>query len=127
MLGWLEDAWLRTGTSSAHGPHHDAQKLTTTGLPRSCWIPSLGPSSCWIASSGAAWPRSRGLVMAAGWSPHASDTTRTVPRTIAPNEINPDLTFNALSLDDDGEAVCRRPSGAAVTAGPGRVRHPLVV
>src|SRR3954468_10864869 len=26
-------ASCRTAASSAHGPHHDAQKLTTTGLP----------------------------------------------------------------------------------------------
>src|SRR5712692_10482013 len=36
--------------------------------------------------------------MAACWRPHASDTIRAVPRTIAPVEIKPDLTFNALSL-----------------------------
>src|SRR2546426_3157274 len=80
-----------------------------------------------IASSGAAWPRRRGLVMAACWSPHASDTTRTVPRTIAPNEINPDLTFNALSLDDYGEACCRGDSAVVMTAGLDRSLERLAV
>src|SRR5216683_1148247 len=46
--------------------------------------------------------------MAACWRPHASDTIRAVPRTIAPAEIKPDLTFNALSLVDGSERIGRR-------------------
>src|SRR5216683_6269063 len=54
--------------------------------------------------------------MAACWRPHASDTIRAVPRTIAPAEIKPDLTFNALSLVDGGERIRRRNSGVVAAA-----------
>src|SRR5260370_41211408 len=46
--------------------------------------------------------------MAACGRPHASDNSRAVPRTIAPAEIKPDLTFNALSLVVDRERIRRR-------------------
>src|SRR5712691_6692718 len=46
--------------------------------------------------------------MAACCRPHASDTIRAVPRTIAPAEIKPDLTFNALSLVEVGKRIRRR-------------------
>ena len=53
--------------------------------------------------------------MAACCKPHARDTMRTVPRTIAPAEINPDLTFNGLSLEGPATEVRRR--FAALAAG----------
>src|SRR5712691_6614497 len=54
--------------------------------------------------------------MAACWRPHASDTIRAVPRTIAPAEIKPDLTFNALSLVEEGERIRRRNSAVVAAA-----------
>src|SRR6267143_3988803 len=54
--------------------------------------------------------------MAACCRPHASDTIRAVPRTIAPAEIKPDLTFNALSLVDGRERIRRRNSAVVAAA-----------
>src|SRR5216683_1297811 len=109
------------GSSRAHGPHHDAQKLTTTGLPRRSLTPTLEPSSCWMARSGAEWPRRCGLAIAACCRPHPSDAIRAMPKTIAPAEIKPDLTFNALSLVEPrrsiGKGIRGGDAGVEVAAG----------
>src|SRR2546428_9119096 len=65
--------------------------------------------------------------MAACCRPHASDTIRAVPRTIAPAEIKPDLTFNALSLVEDGERIRRRNSAVVAAARLDRALQRLAV
>src|SRR5207245_10754810 len=95
MLRWDVEAYVRKGSACAHGPHQDAQKLTTTGFPRKSRTTTFCPSSGWMARSGAVWPRRCGLDIAACCRPHASETIRTLPTTIATAEIKPDLKFNA--------------------------------
>src|SRR5437660_5403948 len=106
MLGCAVEASVRKGSSCAQGPHHDAQKLMTTGLPRRSWTPTLCPSSCWMARAGAVRPSRCGLDIAACCRPHASETIRTVPRTIAPAEIKPDLRFNVAESSSAGNTGC---------------------
>src|SRR6476660_2877615 len=47
---------LRCGVSATHGPHHVAQKSSTTYLPLKSASGSVFPSTVFTEKSGAAWP-----------------------------------------------------------------------
>src|SRR5579859_6421125 len=98
--GWLSCAAASTGSSCAQGPHHEAQKLSTTGVPCSLLTSTWPPSAGRIASAGAGRPSSCGLVRAACCRPHPSDSISTDPATTAPPEISAVLAFTPLSLVD---------------------------
>src|SRR5260370_20593021 len=96
--GYRSDAAESTGSSCAQGPHHEAQKLSTTGRPRYAEMSTLLPDGRWISSAGAAWPRTCGLVKAACWRPQPSENISTAAATAAPPVNRPVLSFNLVSL-----------------------------
>ena len=84
------DARWMTGSSTRHGPHHDAQTLTTTGCPRSARTPRL-QAPC-ARPAGARWPARAARPAPAG--------RRRAWRAAPAREIV--LTFGWLGVLDSG-------------------------
>src|SRR2546430_11031045 len=66
------EASASTPASSTQGPHHEAQKFTTTGLPCSSQTLTWSPAGVWMASLGAVLPSTGGFASAACCRPQAS-------------------------------------------------------
>src|SRR5690348_8230332 len=75
-LGWADAPFASTPPSSTHGPHQDAQKLSTTGLPLNPETLTWSSYSGFTARFGACLPSSGGLERAACCRPHASESMR---------------------------------------------------
>src|ERR1700682_469909 len=99
--GCLLAPFASTSSSWTQVVHQDAQKFSTTGLPCSSHTSTCPPPCGSIASRGAVLPSTEGLARAACCRPHASDSTSTVARTIAPAAKTPDLRLTRLSLAVD--------------------------